>query len=245
MILYLRDYDIYIYEVYLMNPKKIYNQLTSVDVDAQMQIWDERGKGYYGEFLVFCELNRWVTGNGKILMNLNIPIDDSNSTEIDLLLIHETGLYVFEIKHYKGTIYGKDTDTHWTQYFRTTQNNTFRNPIQQNNYHIKALNKIFPNVPIHSVIVFTSDECDLRINNLNNSVDVCLLRYMDRILYYRFNSLNVVLTLNSIDEIFKKLSHYSQMQEKIIIDEVETNFLSWIKPSLTKLEVKNSEVENV
>lgn len=40
-------------------------------------------------------------------MNLNIPIEDGKTTEIDLLMIHETGIYVFEIKHYKGTIYEK------------------------------------------------------------------------------------------------------------------------------------------
>ena len=100
-----------------MNEKidDIYKNLTSVDIHEQERLWDNRGKGYYGEYLVFCKLYQSVPGQCKILMNLNIPVFGGSSTEIDLLMIHESGLYVFEIKHYKGTIYGKLTDNTWTQ----------------------------------------------------------------------------------------------------------------------------------
>ena len=37
--------------------EEIYQQLTGVDLDMQRRIWDERGKGYYGEYLVFREYN--------------------------------------------------------------------------------------------------------------------------------------------------------------------------------------------
>ena len=105
-----------------MDINTIYTQLTNVDIERQKQIWDDRGKGYYGEYLLFCELYKSIAGSGKILMNLNVPIENNKTTELDLVLIHETGLYVFEVKHYKGTIYGKDTDPIWTQYFRTVRN---------------------------------------------------------------------------------------------------------------------------
>lgn len=127
-----------------MELKETYRQLTNVDIIEQKQIWDERGKGYYGEYLLFCELYKEISGECKILMNLNIPVNAMNTTEIDLLLIHETGLYVFEVKHYTGTIYGKDTDAFWTQYFRTAKNEVFKNPIEQNGYHIRALKNKIP-----------------------------------------------------------------------------------------------------
>ena len=85
--------------------RSIYQELTSVSIDDQFKIWDERGKGYYGEFLVFQELYPNIIGQSKILMNLNLPTPNGKGTEIDLLLIHESGLYVFEVKHYKGTIF--------------------------------------------------------------------------------------------------------------------------------------------
>ena len=63
-----------------MDIKKVYKQLTGVDIEDQKHIWDERGKGYYGEFAVFCELYKHVIGTGKILMNLNIPVENGRTT---------------------------------------------------------------------------------------------------------------------------------------------------------------------
>ena len=93
-----------------MEHSKEYKQLTGVDIEAQKRLWDERGKGYYGEYLVFNKLFDAIPGCGKIIMNLQIPGSYGNTTELDLVFIHETGVYVFEIKHYKGTIYGKTED---------------------------------------------------------------------------------------------------------------------------------------
>ena len=81
-----------------MNIENIYRNLTGVDIDQQKQLWDERGKGYYGEYLVFEELYSRIIGNSKILMNVEIPGLKTEKTEIDLILFHETGVYVFEIK---------------------------------------------------------------------------------------------------------------------------------------------------
>ena len=227
-----------------MNIKSIYTQLTNVDIEQQKQIWDERGKGYYGEYLLFYELYKSIIGNGKILMNLNVPIDNSKTTEIDLILIHETGLYVFEIKHYKGTIYGKDTDAIWTQYFRTVKNNTFKNPIEQNKYHIQALKKLFPETPIHSCIVFTNYDCDIRVTNSNEEIDICELRNISRTLEYRFAKTTNKYSISDIDNIFEKLSTYSQMKEPITIDGTEADFFSWVQPIISNLEEKKREVEN-
>ncbi len=227
-----------------MDVKTIYTQLTNVDIEQQKQIWDERGKGYFGEYLLFCELYKSITGNGKILMNLNVPTEKSKTTEIDLVLIHETGLYVFEIKHYKGTIYGKDTDAIWTQYFRTVKNNTFKNPIEQNKYHIQALKKLFPETPIHSCIVFTNHDCDIRVTNSNEEIDICELRNINRTLECRFAKSTNKYSMSDIDNIFEKLSAYSQMKEPITIDETEADFFSWVQPTISKLEEKKAEVEN-
>lgn len=227
-----------------MDVKTIYTQLTNVDIEQQKQIWDERGKGYFGEYLLFCELYKSMTGNGKILMNLNVPTENSKTTEIDLVLIHETGLYVFEIKHYKGTIYGKDTDAIWTQYFRTVKNNTFKNPIEQNKYHIQALKKLFPETPIHSCIVFTNYDCDIRVTNSNEEIDICELRNISGTLEYRFAKNKNKYSMSDIDNIFEKLSTYSQMKEPITIDETEADFFSWVQPIISKLEEKKTEVEN-
>lgn len=223
-----------------MDMKKVYKQLTGVDIDDQKQIWfsqgDERAKGYYGEYLVFCELYKYVKGNCKILMNLNVPTGDGKTTEIDLLLIHETGLYVFEIKNYKGTIYGNGNDNIWTQYFRTVKNNVFKNPILQNEYHIKAIKNMFRGIPINSFIVFTDPDCDIRVKDINSDIAVCTLSNLNRVLNYRISSIQQKYSMEEIDTIFNELSKYSSMQEVVEINGEAAPFISWLNPIISKLE---------
>lgn len=210
---------------------EVYRNLTGVDIQAQCQLWDERGKGYYGEYLVFKELYHELTGCCKILMNIEIPTGTGRTTEIDLLLIHETGLYVFEMKHYKGTIYGKVFEEKWTQYFRTAPNSHFRNPIHQNQYHIQALHNMFPGIPIHSLIVFTSPECDLRVECNEPNITVCQLRDLSCSLHILY-SRNQLLDMVNIDDVFGRLIPFSPIAVKPIVVDGQTipfyNYLNTI-----------------
>ena len=219
-----------------MNIDDVYKQLTNVDIEEQKRLWDERGKGYYGEYMVFCELYKKLVGNCKILMNLNIPtVNQNKTTEIDLLLIHETGIYVFEVKHYKGTIYGDDKGEIWTQYFRTVKNETFRNPILQNEYHVNALNNILGDIPVKSVIVFTNHECDIKVKNSNSNVTLCTIYNMSVNLENIFKNSISLFSMEQIDNIFEKLSEYSKMQEIILYDGEEKSFNTWLEPILLNL----------
>lgn len=226
-----------------MDINKIYNQLTNVDIEQQKLLWDERGKGYYGEYLVFCELYKNIPGTCKILMNLNIPVSSTKTTEIDLILIHETGLYIFEVKHYKGTIYGKSSDNIWTQYFRTAKNNTFKNPMLQNEYHIKAIKELLPNIPVKSIIIFTNDDCEIKVTNTNTDIELCTLYDIHQTLNRNFNCSNTTISTEKIDEIFCQLSPYSQIKEPVEINGVEQPFSSWVDPFISELKKKISEVE--
>lgn len=226
-----------------MDIKKTYNQLTNVDIEQQKHLWDERGKGYYGEYLLFCELYRNISGTCKILMNLNVPVDLTKTTEIDLILIHETGLYIFEVKHYKGTIYGNSSDNIWTQYFRTVKNNTFKNPMLQNEYHIKAIKKLFPNIPVKSIIVFTNDECEIKVTNTISEIELCTLYDIKQTLEHNFHCNSNVLSMEKIDEIFNQLSPYSPMQEPILYNGVEQPFSTWLEPLISELKKKTLDVE--
>lgn len=197
----------------MTNIETIYENLTGVDIAQQQRIWDERGKGYYGEYLVFSEVYPHIAGTCKILMNIEIPNGQGKTTELDLLLIHETGFYVFEVKHYKGTIYGKGPDKNWTQYFRTTSNEHFYNPISQNRNHINALTKMFPGVPTHSYIVFTNPECVLKVTDVPEDVTVCGLRSVLSDITLRIKKRQAVLSMEDIDKVFGDLKKYSPMLE--------------------------------
>lgn len=208
--------------------EEIYRSLTNVDIVQQQVLWDERGKGYYGEYLVFRELYFNLPGTCKLLMNLNIPTPSGKTTEIDLLLIHETGVYVFEIKHYKGTIYGKPHEPTWTQYFRTAQNHTFRNPVGQNRYHIHALRDKCPGLPIRSYIVFTSSECDLKVDCNDPDLSICTLSVLsDRLSMHTAQP--AVMDTEQINRLFCALLPYSPLtQQSVRIDEKEIPFYDYI-----------------
>ena len=78
----------------------------------------------------------------KIFQNVYIPkSDDDGTTEIDILLVHESGFYVFESKNIYGKLYGDLKSPKWICYYGKN-NQKFCNPINQNFSHIKHLEKL-------------------------------------------------------------------------------------------------------
>lgn len=93
-------------------------------------------------------------------------------TQIDVVVPTKVGIIVFEVKNYKGWIFGSGNQRNWTQVLAFgKQKHRFYNPILQNNNHIQHLrNKLtLENVPMFSVVVFYGDctfkEIDLIPNN--------------------------------------------------------------------------------
>ena len=68
-----------------------------------------------GEFDVYCTL-RDRYPDSFFLSNLYvINPENKDITEIDLVMIHHTGIYVFESKAYHGCIWGDEKDHYWFQ----------------------------------------------------------------------------------------------------------------------------------
>lgn len=91
------------------------------------------------------------------------PLD--RYSQIDVVVPTPVGIIVFEVKDYKGWIFGKGYQKDWTQvlaYGKTK--NKFYNPFFQNNGHIEALKAILKDcgeIPFYSVVVFYG-KCLLR-----------------------------------------------------------------------------------
>ena len=99
-----------------------------------------------------------------ILQNVFIPTH-SGYTEIDTVLLHATGIYVFETKNISGEIEGDLTMERWNQELGPRVHHTLYNPIRQNTGHMGALLRQLKvrleNASIYSFVVF-SDRCTLR-----------------------------------------------------------------------------------
>ncbi len=125
-------------------------------------------KGARGEYMIYRHLKK-MGGEQRWLFNTYLPRENGRTTEVDAILLHASGVYVFESKNYSGWIFGTETHTVWTQCLKPSENAGtrkyhFPNPIMQNKLHLKYLFKAIPeltNMPVYSVIVF-GNKCKLR-----------------------------------------------------------------------------------
>lgn len=119
--------------------------------------------GQFGEFSTeFALTNGNLDGGLVVLKNIYVPYRGKTS-EIDLLMIHEKGIFVFESKNYSGWIFGSTDQLNWTQSLQNGEKHRFYNPIRQNQTHIRALSEYLnmPTSSFTSYIVF-SERCSLK-----------------------------------------------------------------------------------
>lgn len=143
--------------------------------------WQDKGQA--GENQIHQSLNR-LEGQSAILQNCYLPLKNSGTTEVDLILIHESGIYVIESKNYSGWIFGSESQRYWTQslpgHNGTAEKHRFYNPIWQNKTHIQCLKTLLNDntIPVYSYIVF-GNGCELKnITLTRNSCHVIYERYL-------------------------------------------------------------------
>ena len=163
--------------------------------------------GSFGEALIFFELEK-LPVYSKIMTNLYIPTEDG-TTEIDVLFISPSGIYVIESKNYSGWIFGDEKARNWTAVIYRTKNK-FLNPIWQNKKHIKYLNKILTDVQLRSLIVF-SERCELKRVHVEDGHVIKRGKLRKRILK---ESEKVIFSDQEIDDFYEKLKVYSHRSEE-------------------------------
>ena len=135
--------------------------------------------GQFGEFSTeFALTNHNLDGDLVVLKNIYIPMK-RKTTEIDLMILHEKGIYVFESKNYSGWIFGDSEQLNWTQSLPNGEKHRFYNPIRQNRTHIRALADYLGMEPsaFKSYIVF-SQRCTLKKVPLDTE-DVVIVRRLE------------------------------------------------------------------
>lgn len=76
---------------------------------------NDENAGQFGEFSTeYALTNHHLPGELVVLKNVYVPYQGRTS-EIDLLMIHEKGIFVFESKNYSGWIFGSADQLNWTQ----------------------------------------------------------------------------------------------------------------------------------
>lgn len=99
----------------------------------------------------------------KIIKNVYLP-KANRTTEIDIIVISEIGIYVIENKNCNGWIFGSYNNLKWTVTYNSNEKYQFYNPILQNNSHLEEIKKYIPPKYTHclkSIIIF-SDSATLK-----------------------------------------------------------------------------------
>ena len=127
--------------------------------------------GDYGEKRVSSFLEDLDCKDYRVYNNILIR-NGKYTTQVDHIIISRYGIFVLETKNIHGKVYGNGHAEFWKQYLPdigykrcgSTQEHQLRNPIWQNEGHIKTLLRLVfgDGVPVYGIVVFPND-ADLMI----------------------------------------------------------------------------------
>ena len=211
-------------------PKKVTNQPKQKSVITTYKEQTGNGllstmfnKGNFGEFSSYGKMAK-LPGYHKALFNIYIPNGKEQTTEIDLVFIHETGVYVIESKNYSGWIFGDEKSQKWMQTFPNGQKYPFYNPIKQNIGHIKALQLILPSIEkehYKSVIVF-SERCELKKISYEAENTYVIKRYnLAKLMNKQIAGSPKILEPDYIDRIYNFLAQYQKADRTMKHEHIE------------------------
>lgn len=172
--------------------------------------------GDYGEKMVSLFLEDLDCEDYRVYNDLLVR-NGNYTTQVDHVVISRYGVFVLETKNVHGKVYGSGNAEFWKQYlpddgyksYGFTQEHQLRNPIWQNDGHIKTLRRlVFGNdVPVYGIVVFPSDtdinvtaeQPVLNMYNLVPYIKQCrdVVLSSDQMGFYRRRLLEVISTSES------------------------------------------------
>lgn len=183
--------------------------------------------GIYGEAVLAKTVAGICSKDGRkfvLMKNLYIP-SRGGTTEIDSLLLHQSGIYVLESKNISGEITGRIEDERWRQRMNARIEHSFHNPVLQNAGHIRALQHFLKEsysrselnvdeLPIFSTIVF-SDRCALKgIPFHGENWDILHIFQLQERLSQIFKNSETVLDTKQLEDLYWRLEPCTKASDK-------------------------------
>ena len=190
--------------------QKHYNKSGYKDASGHSYFETMTDPGRKGEYLTYRDLES-LGDQHKLLTNVYLPKGDGTTTEIDLIMISETGIYVFESKNYSGWIFGDEDSRNWTQSLKGGKKYRFYNPIWQNKKHISHLkNHLGLGSEVFRSYIIFSERCELKKMSVRSpEVKVMNRNVLTREINQDLTSLANRLTIFEINQIYNDLSRYT------------------------------------
>lgn len=197
-------------------------------------LFNYENKGQYGEYATEYALSHDnISGYCKTLHNIYVPYKGKTS-EIDVLMVHEKGIFSFESKNYSGWIFGSADQQKWTQCL-SNKKSSFYNPIKQNLTHCKALTQFLKidAANISSYIIF-SQRCELK-NVPEDTEQYKIVRRPDMLKRLRRDLIEKKIVfsqeqVNSIVDKLKPLTQVTTEQKDTHVEQIKEKFEGNICP---------------
>jgi hypothetical protein len=178
-------------------------------------------RGIFGEAAMMALTARVCDTDKRkyvLMRNLYVPAR-AGYTEIDALLLHQSGFYVLESKNLSGEISGDLESERWNQHLTEHTEHTFHNPIRQNIGHILALEHFLKirheQAHFISFIVF-SDRCVLRkVPKDNEFWSIVHCSELQDVLLKRISGRKTIYTPKQIEDFYYKLTTCMNASEEV------------------------------
>lgn len=143
---------------------------------------DLRMLGDVGEVITASELRS--SCNMTVLRNLYLPKNDGY-TEVDMVGIADTGLWVVENKNYSGLVTGNINSDYLTVKYGGKISRLY-NPYKQNMIHCSEIANLVDTLPIYCVVIF-NDKADLNLYGNTDKKIYTLSEFVKKYNTYNFS----------------------------------------------------------
>lgn len=164
------------------------------------------------------ELLETIPGKKRIIRNLYMPTNNG-TTEIDGIMIHETGIYIFECKNYSGRVTGNIDDANWICRYDNGSKYTMYNPTKQNSLHSNVVYKYLRDyvgyVKTYSYVVFNNG-CKLDVEGISKYHRVVTLNDVSTLLYLDSQYSTAKYSWEQIDRIYDLLEKFTGADKRTV-----------------------------
>lgn len=105
-----------------------------VHKNKKVLITEKERAGIRGEVRAAKIINNVLESGDYLFQNIEIEVDN-RPAEFDSVVVNKYGVFIFEVKNYKGTLEGDEDDYEWKKYSVSEAGNayvkTVKNPIKQ------------------------------------------------------------------------------------------------------------------
>lgn len=175
---------------------------------------DARIAGQRGEELIYRELSSKFP-DARFITNLYIPHEsDKGYSEVDIVMIHETGVYCIECKNYTGSLIGDLSKDKIQQKYEGSKCFTIYNPTKQNNTHVFNVRRVLGDKYfVHNCVIFAKD---IHIPQVRGNSAFFIGCISDLWMFLEdVSSRKVILTNQDMIRIYNILNEYCNTNEKI------------------------------